>query len=336
MCGNPWICSAAEAPSADGRHVLTNAAQIRALKPEEAARQLPIHLRGVVLLVETNHFSIVQICLTIVDKTAGIYLVAAPDVMGNWRRGDLVEVDGVSDPGKFAPMVRVTKACKVGVAEPTAPQPVTYDELLTGRLDAQWVEVSGVVRRVGPSAEYEQTCELWLATGGGRLAVRLSAEQDAQLLVDSEVRLRGLCFYRFNKTRQALNPVLRVPQDEPVVVRTPAPEESYAVPPRSIARLMQFDPHDSFNHRVRILGVVTYADSRQGCWIQDGEQGLRVYAWHRDRLEVGATVDILGFVTRGGYTPFLDFHHRSEVTTPIDRAALEKQPDYLNYEETTR
>jgi len=62
--------------------------------------------------------------------------------------------------------------------------------------------------------------------------------------------VRGLCFYRFTKARQALNPVLAVPRGEPVVVRIPAPEEPYAVPLRSIASLMQFDPQTLYNHRV--------------------------------------------------------------------------------------
>ena len=302
-CGNPWICSAAEAPSADGRRVLTNAAQIRALKPVEAARQLPIHLRGVVLMQGTTG-GITN--LTIMDETAGMFLEAPPDVSANYSRGDLLEVDGVSDPGKFAPMVRLTKAWKVGVAEPPAPRPATYEELLSGHLDAQWVEISGVVRRIELSTEYENTYDLRLATGGGRLAVRLTEQQAAQLLVDSEVRVRGVCFYRFNKARQALNPVLAVPQGESVIVRARGPEEPYAVPLRPIASLMQFDPQDPYNHRVRVRGVVAYADARQGCWIQGAGKGLRVRTSLSERLEVGAEVDILGFVTLGGYTPSIE------------------------------
>ena len=296
---NAW----AQVSALPAQIVLTNAAQIRALKPEEAARQLPVHLRGVVLLQGTTAGGA---SLTIVDETAGIFLEFPPDVSANYSPGDLLEVDGVSDPGKFAPVVRVTKAWKVGVAELPAPRQVTYDELLSGRVDAQWVEISGVVRWIGPSAHYERTSELWLATANGRLSVRLSEEQAAQILVDSEVRLRGLCFYRFNKSRQALNPVFAVPPNEPVAVRTPAPEEPYAVPLRPVASLMQFDPQDSYTHRVRVLGVITHAVPGQGYWLHEEERGLYVRTLQTNRFEVGDKVEVLGFVTRGGYTPGLE------------------------------
>ena len=212
--------------------VLTNAAQVRALPPALAGHHLPVRLRGVVTHgLETNTWiaegkSVTVVSATILDKTAGIYLEFATNVVGNWRRGDCLEVEGVSDPGKFAPVVKVTKAGKTGVAEIPAPQRVTYDDLLTGQMDAQWVEVSGVVRWIKPSTQNQQnrqTFELWLAMGKAQLPVRLSAEQIERVRVDSEVRVRGLCFYQFNKGRQALNPVLALSPGEPVEVLKPAP-----------------------------------------------------------------------------------------------------------------
>jgi signal transduction histidine kinase len=281
--------------------VLTNAAQIRALKPEQAGLHLPIRLRGVVLLGGKAIDN-----LTIADETAGIFLVSTSSLLSNFRRGDLLEVDGESDPSKFAPVVQVTQARKVGVASAPNPQPMTYDELLTGGLDAQWIEVSGVVRRIAPMPQDESTWELWLATGGGQLPVLLSSAQGAVATVDSDVRLRGVCFYRFNKARQALNPVLAVPPDEPVLMRKPAPTEPYAVPPRSVSSLMQFDSQESRGHRVHVRGAVTHAEPGQGFWIHEAKHGLRVRTWQNDHLEVGAEVDVLGFVTRGGYAPVLE------------------------------
>jgi signal transduction histidine kinase len=278
--------------------LLTNAAQVRALLPEEAARHMAVRLRGVVVLEGGS--------LTLADETAAIYLEAAPGLLASFRRGDLIEAEGGSDPSKFAPVIQVTKAWKLGVAKLPEPQPVTYDDLLTGRLDAQWVEVSGVVRRIVPLAQNEEVWELWLATGGGQLPVRLSKAQGTVATVDSAVRLRGVCFYRFNTARQALNPVLFVPPDEAVVLHTPVPVEPYAVPLRSLSSLMQFNPQESLSHRLRVRGVVTHAELGEGFWLRDAQRGGRVRTRQKDHLEVGAEVEVLGFLTRGGYTPVLE------------------------------
>lgn len=299
MSGCVWICSGAAASVGEGGLVLTNAAQVRALNAEMAARQLPVHLRGVVLMEG-------DVALVIADKTAGIYLQTDSELFRDFRRGDLLEVEGVSDPGKFAPVVKVTKVRKVGVEKVPDPQPVTGDELQTGRLDAQWVEVSGVVRRIVPTAQNGGAWILWLETGGKQLQVWLWKNQGAVATVDSEVRLRGVCFYQFNAARQALNPVLVLPQSEKVFVKKSPPADGYSVAPRSIGSLMQFSVEESYGHRVRVCGVVTHAEPGQGFWIQDSEHGLRVRTEQSDHLEVGASVDVLGFLSRGGYSPVLE------------------------------
>lgn len=56
-------------------------------------------------------------------------------------------MEGVADPGEFAPIVKVRRIVKVGNRVIPEPKIITLDELLTGRFDAQWVEITGVRRR---------------------------------------------------------------------------------------------------------------------------------------------------------------------------------------------
>jgi signal transduction histidine kinase len=284
--------------AATGNLALTNAAQVRALSSGEAARKLPVQLRGVVVLRDRGSF-------TLIDETAGVYLETTEGQLPSFGRGDLIEVEGFSDPGKFAPFVKAVAIKKLGAGVIPEPQPVSYDELLMGQFGAQWVEISGVARRSGPLSRDGDMWELWLATGGGQLRVRLPKAQAAAASVDSEVRLRGVCFYQFNLTRQALNPVLTVPRGQPVMVRVPAPVDPYAAPVCSISSLMQFSPGRSYRHRVRVRGCVTHADHGQ-FWIHDAERGVHIRTRQTDALEVGAEVDVLGFLCYGGYTPLLE------------------------------
>jgi signal transduction histidine kinase len=277
--------------------VLTNAAQVRALSQADAVRQLPVRLSGVVLLREGSS-------MTLMDDTAGVYVENTEGPFPNFNRGDIVEVEGFSDPGKFAPIMKAVANRKLGRGQIPEPQVVTYDDLLMGQFGSQWVQVSGVVRRSGPLSRGENW-ELWLAAGGGQLRVRLSKAQAAEAPVDAEVTLRGVCFNQFNLKRQALNSVLIVPRGEPVVVQTPAPSDPYDAPVRSISTLMQFSPERSYRHRVHVRGVVIHAGQGQ-FWIHDSKRGLRISSSQTNALEVGMEVDVLGFLTYGGYTPELE------------------------------
>jgi signal transduction histidine kinase len=279
--------------------VLTNAAQIRSLAVGEAARHPPACLRGVVVL-EGGGFIVLR------DSTAGIYLVETNGLLSQFVVGDELVVTGVVDPGSFAPILKVASAVQTGTGRIPEPERVAFAELQTGRFDAQWVEVAGVVRRSEAVADNEATWKLQVATGGGQLPVSLSRQQGQSLAVDTEVRLRGVCFYQFNKARQVVSPVLQIPRNQPVFVTRSAPADPFAVAERPVSSLLQFSAEDWFSHRVRVGGVVTHAVPGEGFWIHSGEQGLRVRSIQAEALAVGDRVEVLGFLSRGEYSPLLE------------------------------
>ena len=289
---------------------LTNAVQIRGLAVGEASQHPPARLHGVV--IQEGFDSVV-----LLDETAGLYLENTNRMLSGFRIGDVLEVTGVVDPGKFAPILKVSSATKTGTGTIPSPKPVTFPELQTGRFDAQWIEVSGVVRRSEPASA--SIWKLWVAVGGEQLPVRLSTQQGRPLAVDSEVRLRGVCFYQFNKARQVVSPVLQISGNQPVWVTRPAPVKPFAVAERPISSLMQFSAEDLFSHRVRVSGVVTHAVLGEGFWIHSGEQGLRVRSFQKETLAVGDRVEVLGFLSRGAYSPVMEdaiFRKQGKARTP--------------------
>ena len=153
--------------------VLTNAAQVRALSSSAASSGQAVRLRGVVLL----EVSWAGDSIVLADETAAIYLDAAWPTFSGYQMGDLLEVIGVSDPGKFAPIVKVSSIQKIGSGTIPNPLPVAFPELQSGRLDAQWVEVGGVVRRSESVPGDSTAWGLWLAVGGGSCVVRSRASR---------------------------------------------------------------------------------------------------------------------------------------------------------------
>ncbi len=176
--------------------VLQTAEQIRQMPREQAARQNPVHLRGVVTFFDQkNYFRFMQ------DDTAGIYffLNDSPD-NPPLAAGQLIEMEGEVSPGEYAPIVIPSRIQILGMGTFPAAKPVTFEQLVSGQEDSQFVEIHGIVRAV----QFDETSGYFLveiATGGGRLtayASKLPVAQSGEL-VDHTVTVSG-------RLRHALQP----------------------------------------------------------------------------------------------------------------------------------
>ena len=179
------------------------------------------------------------------DDTAGIYLQASTNTPSLYP-GQVVEIDGTSSPGEFAPVVVPKRVLVVGTAPLPVAKPVTYEQLASGKEDSQFVEITGVVRSI-QLHEASQHYLIEIATGGGRLSVyarQLPVKRSEELL-DSTVRVRAVCLTQFNHKRQLFAIRLMVPRPEDFVVERPALQDPFAIASRPIGSLLQFAPQRS-------------------------------------------------------------------------------------------
>ena len=291
----------AESPQTPGV-LLTNAAQIRKLTAAQAAQAIPVRLRGVVL----DQSSPAGRALILADQTAGIYLLAGTTLFSSHRRGDVLEISGMTDPGEFAPIVLAKAARKLGVAAIPAARVVTYPQLITGALDAQWVEIAGVVRQYLDAARNSDTSRMMIATDGGIVPVRLAGPRNPQIQEDAEVRVQAVCLYQFNQKRQVLTPVLQVPAGVPVRVEKTAPSDPYSATVRSADSLLRFTPDGPTGHRIHVRGIVTHCQPGSLVWMRDESSGLRIQTRQAGHLQAGDQIDVLGFPAFGSSSPVLD------------------------------
>lgn len=326
--------SAAAAPEnspAPPAVVLTNAAQVRNLTVAEAARALQTRLRGVVV----DESFPPERALILADQTAGIYLLAATNLFSSFRREDLLEVEGVTDPGEFAPILLVKAARKVGTAPMPLARKATYQQLMTGALDAQLVDIAGVVRQCNRTAPDSDSWQMVVATDGGSVPVRFLASQDPHLQEDAEVRFLAICFYQFSHKRQVLTPVLQVPAGMLVRVERSAPADSYSAPLRSADSLLRFTPETAYGHRVHLRGVVTHSQPGELVWVRDGTSGLRIRTRQAEHLQPGDRIDVLGFLVYGSYTLMLEdaIFRSMGATNPPAPVTLTNTSDAFDHEE---
>ena len=305
---------------------LRTASEIRRLTPEQAAQKIPVRLRGVVTFFDENLYSrFVQ------DETAGIYLresTNTPPLVP----GQLVEVEGTTSAGEYAPLVEPSKVRIVG--EQTLPNArrTSFEELASGQQDSQLVEVEGIVRSTQPE-EGTQYRRIEIAIGGGRLTVYATASTLTNLegLVDSTVRVRGVCSTVFNHQRQLFAIRLMVPRAEDLVVETAAPKQPFVGPVQDIGSLLQFMPQGTYGHRVQLAGTVIYQQPDNGIYIQNDRYGLFVQTRLKTPLNIGDLVEVLGFPAQGEYTPLLQ-----DATFRKIGSGQAPQPDAITCDEALR
>ncbi len=294
--GGTKSCAAQAAPE----QVLRFAEEVRRLTPEQAEQHLEVRLKGVVTFFDQSLYSrFVQ------DETAGIYLnelTNGPALVP----GQLVEIEGQTGAGEYAPIVIPRSVKVLGEGSLPAAKPVSLEQLVSGREDSQFVEVNGIVRSVRYEEE-SQNFLIDLALGGERFTAysRQLPVTNAEELVESVVKIRGVCSTLFNRLRQLFGFRLLVPRVADLVIDKPAPSNPFAVPTQGISSLLQFAAQGSFGHRVKVAGTVVYQEPGVALFIQDEKEGLYCQTRQRTPVQIGSQVEVLGFPAKGEYTPVL-------------------------------
>ena len=239
------------------------------------------------------------------DETAGIYLQEMTNGPA-LRPGQLVEIEGQTGAGEYAPIVIPRSVKVLGEGTMPAAKPVSLEQLVSGREDSQFVEVIGTVRSVRFEEE-SQNFLIELVIGGERFTAyaRQLPVTNTEELVESVVKVRGVCSTLFNRLRQLFGFRLLVPRETDLVIEKPASANPFDVPTQGISSLLQFTAQGTFGHRVKVAGTVVYQEPGVALFIQDEKEGLYCQTRQRVPVQTGDQVEVLGFPAKGEYTPVL-------------------------------
>ena len=277
--------------------LLTRIAQVRHLTPEQAKLGYPVRLRAVV-----TYYGGLGWEFFIQDSTGGIY-IDEPEADFRVQAGQEIEVEGITAPGSFAPEIVKARVRTLERASMPKATRASFEQLMSGKEDSQWVEVQGVVRTV---REQDGQSVLELALTGGRLPARLPlVDATIPRLVDATVRLRGACGGLFNQKRQLVGVQLFVPSLAYVQVEEKPPTDPFSVPILPIASLLHFAPQGISGHRVRVRGVVTVQRRGRSLFVEDETDGVYVETSQPTAVRPGDEVDVVGFPLPGQYSPTL-------------------------------
>ena len=284
---------------------LTNAHAAHSLTTEESARKYPVHLRAVVTYydpyIDPRHGA-----LFVCDFSGCIFVAIPPKPILPIRAGTVVEIEGVSGPGDFAPIVEQAKIRAVGESHvPAAAPRVSRTQMMTGAEDGQWVEVEGIVHSV---LESGADVMLNLAATDGIISATTVKEEGVNYsrLVDAKMLIHANVAPFFSKNRQIMGVRLFFPGSAAMKIEEPSPPDVFEMPSRPISRLLRFDPGVVFLHLAHVRGQVTLQWPGRLLCIQDDTGGLCASTSQSGSLGLGNWVDVVGFPVASGFTPTLE------------------------------
>ena len=276
------------------------AAAILALPPEKTTSGHPALVHGVVTQ-STDLGMVIQ------DSTAGIWIYW--DGSADFVPGDDVEVEGVVETGRYAPVVKALSVHKLGRAPLPIPKEVTYKQLSAGDEECQYVSVTGTVRSVAVRSGASPKQKLWLKIdmGDGFVSASFPGEDAAAAakLIDAVVRVNATAMSTKNENRQITAVTLSVPGMRNVTVLRPGPVDPFAKPLTPIGRLMQYRSGTDYNHRVRIAGTATFYKPGESLILEENGKALFVTTTQTSDIALGDRVEALGFPAAQDSGPIL-------------------------------
>ena len=241
--------------------LLTRIEDIRALSQDAGALGYPVRIRGTV-----THFDEVQHTTLIVhDGSFGQFVAdpSDPGKLGTWNElklGDLIEIEGRTVRGGFAPNVEPSRVRKLGRGIIPPGRTIAYSAMLTGRHDCDYVGVVGVIQRAWLSSDpksHVMFADVAIEDGVVRAAFwDYSTTADLTRFIDARVQLRGNIGTIFGRTEQLRGVSLFAGRMKDLVVLEPPPDP-LLLPARPIGKIFNYSWAGEVNRRIHVRGVVT-------------------------------------------------------------------------------
>ncbi len=280
----------------------------------------PVHARGVITTVGPDLKA-----LWFQDETAGIY-ISSPNFLlsTNLAVGDEVEVEGLSAPGGFSPVIEATAVKAVGKGKLPEARLMTLFQMATGQFDNQWIEVRGVVRSFRTT---QQSVNFELSDVNGLVEVNVPGGAVFTNLMDSLVRVRGVCRSRFTPSRQITGVYIWMPTTNCLEVVEQGVADPFTLPARPIFSLSEFRQAHAPQHRIKIAGVVTFSEPGRPLFVQDETGGVPVYLTQAVDFKAGDRVEAVGYLSLGDFRYVLrdaDCRRTGHASIPAPRPASDE------------
>jgi hypothetical protein len=278
--------------------VLNSVAEIRGLKPSQAAEALPARITGVITYIDPLWRQ-----LWLQDESGGIF-IKYPGDQPELHVARRVTVTGITNAGNYAPVIAAPKFRVEGEGALPKPVSVTTELAASGQREGLYVEIEGVVHliRIGDNPGHPVLVfELYSEIGQVHVVTTpmFSDLKQAQFLEDAKVRMRGVFSVVFNSRRQLVGYQMIVAAPSDIKVIEPAAPNPFDMKPIPIQSLLTYSTDSKLGHRVRVEGAVTLVEP-SFLFLQDASGGVELRG-DTQSIQIGDHVEALGYPTFVGH-----------------------------------
>ena len=279
---------APEKKSIGGSAPIRDVASILALPRAVASSNVPVKIRGVITCFQRR----TQLCF-VQDGTAGIYVYGI-DPTVELAPGSLVEIAGVTDAGRYSPIIKEVSIRLLGETNLPTARLITVTELRAGTEDAQWIQMRGVVLRATQTLGYTS---LEIASGGSLFHAQILEPVEAGItnLVDSLVSIRGVAGAAYDAQGKITGFNVYLSGERFIEVIRRGAADPYQSPRAAVADLVQFAHRRLQPHRVLVQGAVTARRGNGVFYVRDATGSIEVQPDRSNTVSPGDTVEAAGF-----------------------------------------
>lgn len=289
-------CRRARTATLEPLHVLRTVREVHTLSEKEARRGYPVSVRAVV-----TYFNPVGNNLFIQDETDGVYVWIGDAPLIDLHVGELVEVNGVSAPGGYAPIIGNPRIRVLGEGRIPQPIHIASGEPFAQGPESRWAEIEGTVGSISPKSG---SIDLYVRSGIQSYRVTMPARDGVSPASQySRIRVRGVYGPVFNAKRQFAGLLIWSPGKSFIEVLEAG--ETRVPNKRAIRQFLQYSPGSPTNELVRVRGTVVLASSTGPTYISDSAGGLRIEHHSPMELKVGDEVEAEGFPDADAVRPVL-------------------------------
>jgi signal transduction histidine kinase/CheY-like chemotaxis protein len=283
--------------------VLRHLTEVLALSDEEAAKGVTCDITATVTIYDPNLYQ-----FFIQEGDSGAYVLVYPASPWRLKPGDLVRLEGQSQQGGYAPVIKPDRIQRLGSAGlPVPAKPPSFSAVHnTDRFDNRFAELEGRVLSVTPlyldgGEEQFGTHELKLEHKGEQIEAMLDVPRGHDLsgLVQSDVVVRGVITpsRMLHKQRHDAWLVIGSLDDIRELGRHPLKWDAW--PKVSLSKLLQYRGQGVPNSYFRTEGTVAWIDDVSKVAIEDGFSTITASrAWPQE-LRQGVRYEVLGRLLRG-------------------------------------
>lgn len=313
---------AAEPPAASP--VIHTCRELMAASREALANKPEVDLEAVVTFVDAG-----SALLFVHDGTAGIYVYTSLDLTP-FAAGTRIKIRGTGQSGLYAPIIVATSLTATGEGTMPDPVPATVGRVLSGALDSQWIEYTGVVHTDQPDW-LDRLVQVYDDTRFLNVRIQGGDKIEPKSLVDARIRVRGVAARIQGPDELTKGFSIYVPGMNYLEVLEQPRNDPFTAPLIQVTNVGAWMPSGRQEHLFRINGVVNFQLPGKWLGVQSGDSALLVESKQTNIVTSGSGVDVVGFISRYGRFPRMlsGVWRTNGVDHPVTPQLIE-HPDQLD------